>query len=185
MAEPSLRFSHMGFTVHDQPKMERFYRDLLGFTVTDRGELPGPDGKPVSLVFLSRDPNEHHQIVLAAGRPAQLAHNPINQISLRTDDLTSLVALYRRFRDAGVDDMNPVTHGNAVSLYFRDPEGNRIEVYIDTPWYVSQPMRVPVNMEQDEAAIMRDIEAHARTLPGFRPIEEWRDEVAARMAEHA
>jgi catechol 2,3-dioxygenase-like lactoylglutathione lyase family enzyme len=182
MPEPSLQFSHMGFSVHDQPRMERFYTDLLGFTVTDRGDLPGPDGKPIDLVFLSRDPNEHHQIVLAAGRPASIPHNPINQISLRTDDLHSLIALYRRFRDAGVDELRPVTHGNAISLYFRDPEGNRLEVYIDTPWYVTQPMRVPVNMEQDEADIMRDVEAHARSLPGFRPIEEWRANVAARMA---
>ena len=183
MAEPSLRFSHMGMSVHDQPMMEKFYTELLGFTVTDRGDLPGPDGKPVALVFMSRDPAEHHQIVLAAGRPAQIAHNPINQISLRTDDLSSLLTLYRRFRDAGVDELRPVTHGNAVSIYFRDPEGNRLEVYIDTPWYVSQPMRVPVDMEQDEAGVMRAVEAHARSLPGFEPIEQWRARVAARMAE--
>ena len=46
--------------------MEGFYTRLLGFTVTDRGQLQGAAG-PVSLVFLSRDPDEHHQIVLATG----------------------------------------------------------------------------------------------------------------------
>ena len=30
-------------------------------------------------------------------------------------------------------------HGNAWSLYFRDPEGNRLEVFCDTQWYVEQP----------------------------------------------
>lgn len=71
MSVPSLAFSHMGFYVRDLPLMEDFYSRVLGFTVTDRGELPTPKGK-VGLVFLSRDPNEHHQIVLATGRPDNL-----------------------------------------------------------------------------------------------------------------
>jgi catechol-2,3-dioxygenase len=36
---PNLAFSHMGMTVHDHAKMERFYTRALGFTVTDRGQL--------------------------------------------------------------------------------------------------------------------------------------------------
>lgn len=44
----------------------------------------------MQLVFLSRDPNEHHQLVLASGRPAESnppGFNVINQISLRVPDL--------------------------------------------------------------------------------------------------
>ena len=63
---PDLAFSHVGLFVHDLELMEGFYRRVLGFTVTDRGELPAPSGR-VGLVFLSRDPREHHQLVLATG----------------------------------------------------------------------------------------------------------------------
>ncbi len=181
MTVPKLRFSHMGFSVHDLDRMEKFYTSMLGFTVTDRGSLPGPDGIPVPLVFLSRDPDEHHQIVLAGNRPAQLHHNTINQISLRTDNLTTLIQIFHTFRDADVDDMHPITHGNAISLYCRDPEGNRLEIYIDTDFYVDQPMRVPLNFDQPEAAILADVERHAATLPGFRPRAVWRAEMVARM----
>ena len=81
----SLVFSHMGFYVRDLERMARFYQEVLCFTETDRGDLG-----PVQLVFMSRDPAEHHQIVLASGRPADLGFSVINQISLRVPDLATL-----------------------------------------------------------------------------------------------
>ncbi|HKT92793.1 MAG TPA: VOC family protein, partial [Paraburkholderia sp.] len=89
-----LTLSHMGFFVTDMAKVEDFYTRVLEFTVTDRGTLPSPRGT-VSLVFLSRDPRVHHQIVLASGRPEQLAFNPINQISLEADSLATLKHFHR------------------------------------------------------------------------------------------
>src|SRR5688572_23695366 len=68
VATPALTFSHFGFFVRDIEHMADFYTRLLGFTVSDRGELDTPRGK-MRFVFLTRDPREHHQIVLASGRP--------------------------------------------------------------------------------------------------------------------
>ena len=65
---PAIAFSHIGIYVTDLAPMEAFYTGVFGFTVTDRGHLDTPRGQ-VALVFLSRDPGEHHQFVLAAGRP--------------------------------------------------------------------------------------------------------------------
>lgn len=180
MTRPGFRFSHFGMFVHDLARMERFYAGVLEFTVTDRGRLDGPSG-PVDLVFLSRDPDEHHQIVLVTGRPATLAFNPINQVSLAADGLATLRAMHARLRSEDCSEVTPVTHGNAVSIYLRDPEGNRIELYFDLPWYVSQPLRLPVDLDGDEAALMARLEAHARALPGFRPRAQWRAEMARRM----
>ena len=60
-------FSHVGFYVRDIARMEDFYRRVMGFFVTDRGQLDTPRGR-VDLVFLSRDPEEHHQIGRASCR---------------------------------------------------------------------------------------------------------------------
>ena len=81
MRRPGFNFSHFGMYANDIAKQEDFYARVLDFTVTDRGQLPGPNG-PMELVFLSRDPDEHHQIVLISGRPEQVPFNVINQISL-------------------------------------------------------------------------------------------------------
>lgn len=180
MSRPGLSFSHMGFFAHHMPTMEDFYTRVLEFTVTDRGQLPGPNGS-MELVFLSRDPDEHHQIVLISGRPQQLAFNVINQISLKADSLATLKEMHRRLIAEGTEQIVPITHGNALSVYAPDPEGNRLELYLDLPWYVSQPMRVPVDLDQDDDALMAQLEAHARSLPGFKPRVEWRAEMARRM----
>lgn len=180
MNRPGLVFSHLGIHVHDIAKMADFYTRVLEFTVTDRGNLVGPRG-PMELVFLSRDPDEHHQIVLVTGRPAESGFNVVNQISLKADCLTTLREMHRRLVAERRPDIAPVTHGNALSVYAPDPEGNRLELFIDLPWYVTQPLRVPVDFSLDDTALMAHVERHARSLPGFRSRSAWRAEMAQRM----
>jgi len=177
---PGLSFSHFGFFVRDIERMAEFYTRLLGLAISDRGELDTPRGK-VAFVFLTRDPREHHQIVLASGRPDELAFNAINQISFRMQDFAGLREMHRRLQAEGVAELAPVSHGNALSVYFKDPEGNRIELFVDTPWYVQQPLRVPMDMRLSDAQIWAWAEAEARKLPGFTPVEQWRAEVERTM----
>jgi catechol-2,3-dioxygenase len=183
---PRLSFSHMGIFVTDVARMQDFYTRVLGFTVTDRGELETAAGGsetagPLTLVFLSRDPREHHQIVLASGRPADSGFNPINQISFRLDDFAGLRELHGRLQHEPVTHLAPVSHGNALSVYFRDPEGNRVELFVDTPWYVRQPLRVPMDMKLSDAELWRWAEAEARKQPDFKPVAEWRAQMQRKM----
>jgi catechol-2,3-dioxygenase len=181
MPRPGLTFSHMGIFVNDMRKMSDFYTRVLEFTVTDRGRLPAEGGGHRELVFLSRDPDEHHQIVMVSGRPPTLSFNPINQISLRADSLETLKALSARIASEVSGEVLPCTHGNALSVYAPDPEGNRLELYVDLPWYVDQPVRIPVDLSGSVASIMAAAEAHARSQPGFMPRAEWRRRMADRM----
>jgi catechol-2,3-dioxygenase len=180
MSVPALSFSHFGMFVRDIERMADFYSRVLGFAVSDRGELDTPHGK-VALVFLTRDPNEHHQIVLASGRPDSVPFNPINQISFRVRDFAGLRELHRAIQREPVSEISPVSHGNALSVYFKDPEGNRIELFVDTPWYVTQPLRIPMDMSLSDAALWRWAEDTARRLPGYQPVEQWRTELARKL----
>jgi catechol 2,3-dioxygenase-like lactoylglutathione lyase family enzyme len=177
---PKFSFSHMGIHVTDVARMEDFYTRVLGFTVTDRGDLETPRGK-LFIVFMSRDPGEHHQVILASGRPADAGFNPINQISFRMAEFAGLREMHRRLEKEGVKELAPVSHGNALSVYFRDPEGNRLELFVDTPWYVEQPLRIPMDMKLPDAELWSWAEAEARKIPGFRPVEQWRAEMARKM----
>ena len=177
---PELAFSHVGLFVHDLERMEDFYRRVLGFTVTDRGELPAPSGR-VGLVFLSRDPREHHQLVLATGRPPAVEFNVVNQISFRVPGLPALRHFHAVLGDEPVSAMVVVTHGNAISLYFRDPEGTRIELFFDTPWHCEQPVREPVDLSRSDEDILAETERLARSLPGFTSRESWMADLAGRM----
>lgn len=175
-----LQFSHVGIYVTDLETMTDFYHRVLGFPITDRGPLHGAE-----MVFFSRNPREHHQVVLVAGRPPGLPAKVINQLSFRVAGLGELKRFYRRIRDAAeASDIHPICHGHAWSVYFRDPEGNRIEAYTDTPWYVHQPIREVMDFDLPEAEILRQTEALCRSLPGFKPAEEWRRETAQEIAAY-
>ena len=177
----SLVFSHMGFYVRDLARMARFYKEVMCFFETDRGDLG-----PVQLVFLSRDPSEHHQLVLATGRPVDLTFSVINQISLRVPDLATLRAVHDRVKaDPDVTELLSATHGNAVSIYFRDPAGNRLEVFMDTPWYCEQPLREPIDLNQSDEAVMTAAEALARSRPRFRSRAQWQAEMEKLMGYQA
>lgn len=173
----SLVFSHMGFYVTDLERMARFYTHVLCFTETDRGNLGA-----AQLVFLSRDPAEHHQVVLVSGRPAKLDFNLINQLSFRVPDLPTLRSVLARAQDdGGASDIQPVTHGNAISVYLRDPEGNRLEIFMDTPWCCEQPLREPVDLTQSDTDILARAEAIARSRPKFQSRAQWQADMARRM----
>jgi catechol-2,3-dioxygenase len=77
------------------------------------------------------------------------------------------------------------THGNAVSIYFRDPEGNRLEVFMDMPWYCEQPLRESIDLDQSDEAVMAAAEALARSRPKFRSREQWQADMAQLMGYQA
>ncbi|MFM0114731.1 VOC family protein [Paraburkholderia nemoris] len=174
--QSDLVFSHLGFFVTDLVLQATFYQGALGFTRTDEGRLGTTD-----IVFLSRDPDEHHQIVLMAGRPQDLRFNVINQISLRVPSLQALRKYRAQLAASGATDIQSVTHGNAISVYCRDPEGNRLEIYMNTPWYCEQPLRIDINLDQSDAEIFSQSEEIARNSPRFQSRETWRAAMTERM----
>ena len=123
-----------------------------------------------------------HQIVLASGRAAGEHFNVLNQMSFRVPSLAWLRALHQTLiNEPGITEILPATHGNAVSLYFRDPEGTRIECFIDTPWHSRQPCREPVDFSQSEEVIMAQVERIARASKVFMPRSEWIAQMKQRM----
>jgi len=184
---PNLKFSHMGLSVIDIAKMEDFYTRILGFTVTDRGHAGGMD-----LVFLSRDPMDHHQIVLASGRPDALPANTanpqfgpsINQISFQMAELADLRDIGQRLQAYGTKNFFPANHGIAWSIYTHDPEGNNLEFFVDTEWYFPQPFLVPLEFSSSDAEIYRLTEELSKAQDGYQPYGEWRRNIAPRMTAY-
>jgi catechol 2,3-dioxygenase len=172
------KLAHMGIFVRDREKMVKFYSDVLGLMVTDEGD----PGTGTYLTFMSADPGEHHQVVLVTGRPEDNGFNPINQVSFLVDSLEQLREVHRRALDRGATAMRTVSHGNAWSIYFLDPEGNRLEAYLHTPFYVPQPHGEPLDLAKSDDEILHATEAACAKDPGFMPREAFAAKVAARLA---
>ena len=134
---PPSVFSHFGINVIDLEKMERFYVDVFGFVPSDRGVRV--NGQRV--VFLTKSAEDHHQLVLLDGRTPDQGANRINQISFGFRSLDELRVAFVQMKAAGADEILQVNHGNAWSLYLKDPEGNPLELFVDSPFYTPQPCR--------------------------------------------
>jgi catechol 2,3-dioxygenase len=154
---------------------------VLGLMVTDHGE--GRAG--MHLTFMSGNPQNHHQLVLVTGRPDTAGFNPIQQMSFMVDSLADLREVHRHALSLGATDMRPVCHGNAWSIYFKDPEGNTVEAYLDTPFHVPQPHGEFLDLTKSDAEILQETETACRKDPGFMPITEYQSRMAARLGAGA
>jgi catechol 2,3-dioxygenase-like lactoylglutathione lyase family enzyme len=162
---PITGLGHTGLWVYDLPKMRDFYTRVMGLTVTDEDD-------EVGMVFFSAQPeNEHHEFVLARGRTAPLGTLTTHQISWRVDSLDTILEFHRRFVAERIDVQQEVTHGNAIGIYFFDPEGNRNEVYLRIDRDVRQPFRKSLNLAQEPAAVWAEAEKLLRDSgPAYQPV---------------
>ena len=176
----NVRWSHTVLRVRDIEAMISFYCDTLGFRVSDRGPL-GPGGPEI--VFLSGSSSDHHQMAFAAARGDEEATS-LDHNAFRVDSLADVKEMFERVsKDPRVKAAAPLTHGNAISVYFADPEGNGIEIFCDTPWHVQQPQVRGWDPSMSDAEVLAQVEAEYRDEPEFRPMEEYRAEQAKAFGE--
>lgn len=177
MPIPKCHFRHIGVGAFDPDALGAFYTRWFGMIVSDTGSGVADNAR---VVFMTGDPQEHHQIAFANLR--QPGSPGMQQISFVYDSLEDLKALALAFAAEGVPILQQKDHGNTWSVYVGDPEGNRIECYTPTPWYVKQPTWWPIDLLAEPVEEIRSrTEAKARSAPGFMTREAWMADVARRI----
>ena len=134
------RLGHLRLDVADLDAQVQFYTEALGLTVreratddtshyaflTDAQPIPGGvnvDGEPVGM---------HHRLVLRQARDGSAPDRsgPLDHFAFEVDDEAELLAFVARLREMCTEvDLQEAQI--AWQGYFRDPEGNRLEVYCD------------------------------------------------------
>jgi catechol 2,3-dioxygenase len=170
--------AHVGIFVREIPVLEAFYTKVFGLVVTDRGV-----GKTFrnELVFLSGAPDQHHQLVLSSGRAADTP-STVMQLSFKVNDLDEMRDLKAKALAEGGSEMIGLNHGNSWSIYFNDPEENRIEVYLDTPFHTPQPCGEPLNLEQSDEDLMAETKALIDGLSGSMPRSDYVSQMTERLS---
>ncbi len=128
---------------------------------------------------MSASPDQHHQLVLASGRPPEATFSTVMQISFAVPDIQHLRDVSRVAAEMGATNVRGLNHGNALSVYMQDPEGNTIEVYVDMPFYIAQPHGDPLDLSKSDDELMRETEAICRADPTFKPLAQWQAEFEA------
>ena len=127
--DPRVEIGHVHLKVADLERALSFYRDVLGFQLTQRyGD---------SAAFVSAG-GYHHHIGMnvwesQGGSPPPRRSTGLYHVAIRYPDRRSLADALRRLLAAGVPLEGASDHGVSEALYLRDPDGNGLELYRDRP----------------------------------------------------
>ena len=161
MTLPKANFRHVGVGAFDPDELAKFYTRWFAMVVSDTGSGIADNAR---VVFMTGDPQEHHQIAFVY------------------DSLEDLKELALQFAKAGVPILQQKDHGNTWSIYIEDPEGNRVECYTPSPWYVKQPTWMPLDLLTESVELIRSrTEAAAKARPECQTREAWMAGIQARI----
>jgi catechol 2,3-dioxygenase len=127
--DPRVDIGHVHLKVSDIDRALAFYRDVLGFEVTQRF---GDDA-----AFLSAG-GYHHHLGLnpwesRGGSPPPPGTTGLYHVAIRYPDRATLGDALQRLVEAGVPVSGATDHGVSEAIYLSDPDGNGIELYRDRP----------------------------------------------------
>jgi catechol 2,3-dioxygenase len=149
---PGVRIGHIHLKVADLDRALGFYRDVLGFEVTQRyGD---------QAVFLSAG-GYHHHIGLntwesRGGSPPPPGTTGLFHTAILYPDRPALADALRRLVEHGIRLDGASDHGVSEALYLTDPDGNGVELYWDR-----EPSDWPKNADGTLAMVTKRLDLNA------------------------
>jgi catechol-2,3-dioxygenase len=120
----SMKFAHFVLRVSDMEKSVAWYSTVLGMKIVHQNPM---------LAFMTYD-DEHHRLALVQiqGEVEMPAGGPgLDHVAYTLDSLEALLATYKRLKAQDVLPVWPINHGLTTSMYYADPDGNRVEFQIE------------------------------------------------------
>ena len=119
----------MHLKVADLERSLAFYRDVLGFEITQRFGAQA--------AFLSAG-GYHHHLGLntwesAGGQPPPPGTTGLYHVAILYPTRAELAAVARRVQKAGIPLEGAADHGVSEAIYLHDPDHNGVELYWDRP----------------------------------------------------
>jgi len=123
-AVPPTKLAHFVLRSAKFDEVRAWYQTVLGARVVFENDF---------LCFMTYD-EEHHRIAFInmpdASNPPEGAAG-VDHIAFTFAELGELLGTYARLKSADIEPFWCINHGPTTSLYYRDPDGNQIELQID------------------------------------------------------
>ncbi|KAH8703386.1 glyoxalase bleomycin resistance protein dioxygenase [Talaromyces proteolyticus] len=121
-----VKLAHVVFRSTRLQEMVQFYQKLLGAHVAFQNNMAA---------FLAYD-DEHHRIGILAVPEGLFANQPsivptIDHVAFTYNNLDDLAISYEQRKAAGLKPVWCVNHGSTTSMYYDDPDGNKVEMQVD------------------------------------------------------
>lgn len=126
------KLGHVLLRVTDLKRSKAFYTDVLGFRVAEEDPGHGND------CFMTLGGDFHtldlvqHQDPEHAERPSRTQVG-LGHIAFQVASYDALREAYATLLEHGVPIERAIDHVNQRSIYFSDPDGNRLEIYYEMP----------------------------------------------------
>ena len=114
------RLGHVLLKVADVERSKAFYSDLLGFEVVEQDPAHGG-------VFMTLGEHGHTVQPLVPNRLG------VHHFAFQVDSFEALKGAYFTLQDHGIEVVRVIDHVSQKSIYFHDPDGNRLEIYYELP----------------------------------------------------
>lgn len=116
--------AHVVFRTSNYEAMVDYWQAFLGAEITF---------KDANLAFLRYD-HEHHRIAIirVPGTGPKVANSAgLEHVAFTFDTLQDLATSYQQRKALGMQPSWCTNHGPTTSIYYNDPDGNRIETQVD------------------------------------------------------
>ncbi len=147
------KFAHVVLRTTQLDTMVNWWTTVLEADVRFGNEL---------IAFMSYD-DEHHRIAVIniAGLPAaEPGRVGVDHIAYTYASVEDLFENYQRLKKLGIEPYWMIHHGATLSSYYRDPDGNQVELQVDTmslaeadtfmrsPVFAANPIGIDVDFDQ-------------------------------------
>lgn len=163
---PPKKLSHVVYRTHRYQAMVEWYQAVFGARVKSASP---------TVTFMTFD-DEDHRLAIANldalrpehREPEQAGLVGLDHVAYTYERLADLFANYVYLRDLGITPYWCIHHGDTVSMYYADPDGNQMEFQVETfeaqrrtpPVATGVPRKNnPIGVEYDPEAWLRALEA--------------------------
>ncbi len=119
---------HVVLRVRDRERAERFYGGVLGLPVCARFDEGG-----LKMAFFTLGNHHDFAVMEVSGEGSSHSESAVglHHVAFKIGDSLAELREARAKLDAAGVATTPIDHDVTKSLYFADPDGNGIEVYVD------------------------------------------------------
>lgn len=156
---PSL-FAHFVLRTANREPLKQWYMTVLNARLIFENEY---------IAFITYD-DEHHRVAFVQIPNLKKAPDDswgLAHVAYTFADLGQLLSTYRRLKAEGIVPVRTINHGPTVSMYYKDPDGNQVELQVDAfdkataaAYLLTEPFaKNPIGVLFDPDRMVADYEA--------------------------
>src|SRR5215831_5686875 len=126
---------HFGVATSHLERMVEWYSKVLGMVTVYSTSNASEAGVSAGLAFVSNDKANHRLAIISLPELKDDAdkkgHVKLQHVAFEYPTIDDLLNSYTRIKELGIEPVLTTDHGVSIAFYYKDPDGNTIELFVD------------------------------------------------------